>query len=81
MVMATDPYPHFMTDSEISSLAASTALGDWSASSGYRFMKQYVPETAKRFDEMLEFKRVGNNPSIMPLIVGAVNRTLSIRTR
>jgi|LSQX01.1.fsa_nt_gb hypothetical protein len=72
MVMATDPYPHFMTDSEISSLAASMrALGDWSASSGYRFMKQYVPETAKRFDEMLEFKRVGNNPSIMPLIVGA----------
>ena len=72
MIMATDPYPHFMTDSEISSLAATMrALGDWSASSGYRFMRQYVPEAAKRFDEMLEFRRMGNDPSIMPVIVGA----------
>ena len=34
-------------------------------------MRQYVPEAAKRFDEMLEFRRMGNDPSIMPVIVGA----------
>jgi hypothetical protein len=69
MIMALEPYPHFMDAAEISALAATMrAHLNWSASSAYRFVKQYAPQTEQRFEEMLQFKRVGNNPNTMPLI-------------
>lgn len=72
MILAMEPYPHFLTDTEIALLQATmTAQLNWSASSAYRFVKQYAPETAQRFEEMLQFRRVGNYPDTMPLITAA----------